>query len=47
MCCANTVKAQLEIENMTLKKNEIADHLNTTIKDGDVSAFLQALGNAI
>jgi probable addiction module antidote protein len=41
------VKAQLEIENMTLKKNDIADHLNAAIKGGDVSAFPQALGDAV
>jgi probable addiction module antidote protein len=47
MCCANTAKARLEIENMTLKKNDIADHLNAAIKDGDISAFPQALGDAV
>jgi probable addiction module antidote protein len=40
-------KAQLEIENMTLKKNDIAGHLNAAIKGGDVSAFPQALGDAV
>jgi probable addiction module antidote protein len=41
------VKAQLEIENMTLKKNDIAGHLNAAIRDGDVSAFPPALGDAV
>jgi probable addiction module antidote protein len=47
MCCANMVKARLEIENMTLKKNDIADHLNAAIKDGDASALAPALGDAV
>jgi probable addiction module antidote protein len=47
MYCANTAKARLEIENMTLKKNDIADHLNAAIKDGDASAFPPALGDAV
>jgi probable addiction module antidote protein len=46
MYCANTAKARLEIENMTLKKNDIADHLNAAIKDGDASALASALGDA-
>jgi hypothetical protein len=37
------VKAQLEIENMALKREEIADHLNAAVKDDDASAFLQAM----
>jgi probable addiction module antidote protein len=41
------VKAQLENEIMTLKKNDIADHLNAAIKGDDVSAFPQALGVAV
>jgi probable addiction module antidote protein len=41
------VKAQLEIENMILKNNDIADHLNAAIKGGDVSAFPPALGDAV
>jgi probable addiction module antidote protein len=40
-------KAQLENEIMTLKKSDIASHLNATIKGGDASAFPAALGNAV
>ncbi len=40
-------KAQLEHETMTLTKNNMADHLNAVIKDGDASLFPQALGNAV
>jgi probable addiction module antidote protein len=47
MCCVNTVKAQLEIEIMTLKKNDIAGHLNASIKEGDACAFPRALGDAV
>jgi DNA-binding phage protein len=35
------VKAQLEIENMTLKKKDIVGHLNAAIKVGDAA---QAFG---
>jgi probable addiction module antidote protein len=37
----------LEIENMTLKKNDIANHLNATKKDGDASGLASALGDAV
>ena len=47
MSCANMAKAQLENEIMTLKKSDIAAHLNATIKDGDASAFPAGLGNAV
>jgi probable addiction module antidote protein len=47
MCCVNMEKARLGNEIMTLKKNDIADHLNAAIKDGDASAFPPALGNAV
>jgi probable addiction module antidote protein len=40
-------KAQLENEIMTLKKHDIADHLTAAIKDGDASAFPQALEGAV
>lgn len=32
---------------MTLKKSDIAEHLNAAIKDGDASAFPQALEDAV
>jgi probable addiction module antidote protein len=47
MCCVNMAKAQLENEIMTLSKSDIADHLTAAIKDGDASAFPQALGDAV
>jgi DNA-binding phage protein len=47
MCCENMAKAQSENEIMTLKKSDIAAHLNAAIKDGDASAFPQALGDAV
>jgi probable addiction module antidote protein len=47
MCCVNMVKAQLENENMTLKKNDIANHLNAAIEDGEATSFASALGDAV
>ena len=44
MFSANMAKAQLENEIMTLKKSDIAAHLNATIKDSDASAFPSCIG---
>jgi probable addiction module antidote protein len=47
MCYANMAKARLAIKNMKLKKDDIANHLNAAINDGDASAFPPALGDAV